>query len=172
MSKASTTASFSDQGLVKQRWSLMCWSAALVLGDFIAGPQYAVSIFFVLPVIWAAWHLGLVFACWLAVVFSLMRFGCNWWWGFPLDFSPAVINNVLRGIVLILVAILTERLAAQFRQMRQRMKRLEARLPVCQGCGLVQRRDGQWGRLDDDSALAESALKQLCPECEQKRYGV
>ncbi|HEY9250857.1 MAG TPA: hypothetical protein VIO38_17070 [Rariglobus sp.] len=157
----------------KRRWKVVGWSAGLVLLDFLSGPQYAFSVFFVLPVIWAAWYVGLAFSCWLGVGFCVLRFGCHWWWGFPFDFSPAVINNVLRGATFLLVAFLTERLAWQFRQMRQRMQRLEARLPVCPSCGLVCRKDGRWAPLDDNSELAaDRPLKTLCPDCEQKQYGV
>jgi hypothetical protein len=154
-------------------WRVLACSAALVAVDFATGPHYTLSVLFVLPVISAAWYQGLRFACALAVGLSVMRFLCNWGWGFPLDINPALINNVLRGITLLLVAFLTNQLAAQMHKIKRRQHRLELRLPVCPACGLACREDGQWIPLDETSRLSTTQPpRSLCPDCERKHYDV
>lgn len=154
-------------------WSVLVCSAILAGLDSAAGPYYAVSVFFVLPVIYAAWYQGFRFACLLAAGLSITRFLSNWAWGFPTSYETALVNNVLRALTLILVAFLTEQLASQMRALRRRQHQLESRLPVCPECGLVCRQDGQWLPLDDHSALSKTTPPgSLCPECERRGYDV
>ena len=152
-------------------WKIMAVCSALALADFLAGPHYAISVFFVLPVISAAWYQGLRFACAVGVGFSILRFLSHWYWGFPMEFNAAVVNNVLRSIALILVAILTDQLAAQMRKLGKREHQLEFHLPICPSCGIACRRDGEWGPLDDTTPLSTTTPpRTLCPDCEGKRY--
>lgn len=154
-------------------WVVLSASALLVSLDFIAGPLYAVSVFFVLPVIHAAWYQGLKFSCWLALALSILRFFCHWGWGFPFDLNPALVNNALRAVLLVLVAVLTDQLAAQMRKILERQRLLENRLPVCPHCGVACREDGQWLPLDAHSALSKTVTPgTLCPDCERRSYDV
>lgn len=154
-------------------WRVLTYSALLVAFDLVSGPQYAVSVFFVLPVIYAAWYQGFRFACGLAAGLSLMRFLSNWAWGFPMSYDTALVNNVLRAVSLILVAFLTEQLASQMRGLKTRQVRLESQLPICPECGLACRQDGRWVPLDDTSPLSKTTpARSLCPECERRNYDV
>ncbi|CAM3139849.1 DUF4118 domain-containing protein [Rariglobus hedericola] len=153
---------------------VLVYSALLVILDFVSGPQYAVSVFFVLPVIYAAWYQGFRFACFLAAGLSIMRFMSNWAWGFPMSHDTALVNNVLRAVTLILVAFLTEQLASQMRALKTRQERLESQLPICPECGLACRHDGQWVPLEDGTMNLSKTTppKSLCPECERRNYDV
>jgi len=152
-------------------WRLIACSAVLVALDFLLGPQYAISVFFVLPVISAAWYQGLRFACVLAATFSLMRFMSNWAWGFPMSMDTALVNNVMRAVTLMLVAFLTEQLASQMRKLKKRQALLEACLPVCPQCGVACRHDGQWLPIQHAQPLSTTTPPgSLCPECERKGY--
>ena len=129
--------------------------------------------FFVLPVISAAWYQGFRFACALAASLSIMRFTSNWAWGFPMSYDAALVTNVLRAGTLMLVAFLTEQLASQMRNLKKRLNQLEARLPVCPECGVACRHDGQWMPLDDVTPLSTTTPPgSLCPECERRGYDV
>ncbi|MET0261868.1 MAG: hypothetical protein ABW223_03140, partial [Rariglobus sp.] len=157
----------------RKPWRVLAFAAVLVAVDFIAGPQYSISVFFVLPVISAAWYQGFRFACVLALGLSVARFLCHWSWGFPVSLDIALVNNVMRGITLILVAFLTEQLAAQMRELRKRQQQLENRLPICPECGLACHANGQWLPLDDTSPLSKTTPpRSLCPECERRGYDV
>lgn len=152
-------------------WRVLACSAVLAGLDFASGPQYAVSVFFVLPVIYAAWYQGFRFACGLAAGLTFMRFLSNWAWGFPTSYETALVNNTLRALTLILVAFLTEQLASQMRAQKKRQLQLESHLPVCTECGLACRADGQWVPLDDASHLSKTTPPgSLCPDCDRRRY--
>jgi hypothetical protein len=152
-------------------WRLLASCAALVILDFVVGPLYAISVFFVLPVIYAAWHQGLRFACALAAGLTLLRFTNHWAWGFPTSIDTALANNLMRAATLMLVAFLTEQLASQMRTIKKRLTQLEARLPVCPECGIACVRDGQWLPLDDRTPLSTTTPPgSLCPECERRGY--
>lgn len=154
-------------------WRVLTCCAALVTLDFMAGPLYAISVFFVLPVIYAAWYHGLRFACTLAAALSVLRFTSNWAWGFPMSIDTALANNLMRAVTLMLVAFLTEQLASQMRSIKKRLGQLEARLPVCPECGVACSRDGQWIPLDERTPLSTTTPPgSLCPECERRGYDV
>lgn len=154
-------------------WRLLACCAALAVLDFAAGPLYAVSVFFVLPVIYAAWYHGLRFACGVAAGLGLLRFANNWAWGFPMSMDTALVNNVMRVVTLMLVAFLTEQLASQMRLIKRRLKQLEDRLPICPECGCACNRDGRWLPLDDTTPLSATTYpRSLCPECERRHYDV
>lgn len=120
---------------------LITVSLALLVIDFATGPLYIFATFFVLPVIWCAWFYGAGWGCILGLSFSVLRFLCHWVWGFPNDIHPAIVNNVLRGITLISVSLLTAWLAMQMRErermlllMGNQLRVLRQKLPICHVC--------------------------------------
>jgi hypothetical protein len=149
---------------------LIC-SALLAATDFAFGPAYTIPVFFVLPVIWVAWYHSFSSACVLALSLTVSRFLCHWAWGFPVDWDTALANNVMRGVTLILVAFLTQQLAAQLGAVRKRLQCLESLLPICPDCGLACHQDRQWLPVHDGAPLSTvTPPKTLCPDCERKRY--
>jgi hypothetical protein len=155
----------------QRSWRVLTCSAVLVATDFSFGPNYAVPVFFVLPVISAAWYQGFRFACGLALSLTILRFLCHWAWGFPVSWDTALVNNIMRGVMLISVAYLTDQLGAQMRAVTKRQHNLEALLPICPDCGLTCLENGQWMPLNSTSRFSTATPpKTFCPECSRKRY--
>lgn len=144
-------------------------SAALVAVDFYLGPVIQFPVLFVLPVMWAAWTAGIRFALGLALGLAAARFACHWWWGFPLSLTSAVVNNILRAATLMMVAVLAGNGAALVRNLRRRVAFLEARLAVCEDCGVIREADGMWRPIE---SAGRAPARVRCPRCEEKRYGL
>ncbi len=153
-----------------RRWPLLASSSVLVAIDFMLGPVFALPAFYVLPVIWAAWSIGLRFACALACALCLFRFTSHWIYGFPFDFSAAFVNNLFRSATFIAVACLTAHVAQKLRSQRARIAHLERNLPVCTSCSLIRDTDGRWLPVENFGSAARPR-EHLCPDCERRRYG-
>lgn len=167
-SNTATVSPVSEHAPRSLRAILLC-SITLVLVDFFLGPVIQFPVLFFLPVMWAAWRCGTRVAVTLALAFALMRFACHWYWGFPFDVTPAVINSVLRAAGLMAVAVVTANIAALTRNLKRRVALLEARLEVCGECGVVREADGSWMPLDHGHPPPRRHTR--CPSCEEKHYG-
>jgi len=87
-----------------------------------------------------------------------------------MDFMPAVVNNLMRFSVLIVVAYATARIAKLVRDLRHRVDQLERLLPVCRDCGMIRNEEGAWVPVH---SLPQTGLKSttICPACQDKNYG-
>lgn len=169
---SSTPYSFAEvrrHGSTRVVWQIFGLSLVLVSIDFYLGPVLQFPVLFVLPVMWGAWERGVRFGCGLALALAISRFVCHWFWDFPLDFTPAVVNNLLRAVGLVLVGVITGRVAGIVRDLRRRIVFLEARLTVCEECGVIREEDGRWVPLEDGPAPTRGRVR--CPRCEEKLYG-
>ncbi len=151
------------------RIAILATGAVLVGVDFYLGPMIQFPVLFVLPVMWAAWAHGMSFAILLSLGLATARFVCHWWWDFPLSLTAAVVNNVLRAAVLMVVAVLVANVGALVRNLRRRVAVLEARLSVCEDCGVIREEDGAWRPVEADARVFP---RVRCPRCEEKRYGL
>lgn len=163
-----TESPVSEHAPASLRAILLC-SVSLVLVDFFLGPVIQFPVLFFLPVMWAAWRCGTRVALTLALAFAVMRFACHWYWRFPFDVTPAVINSILRAAGLMAVAVVTANIAALVRNLKRRVALLEARLEVCGECGVIREADGRWMPLDSGHALPSRRTR--CPSCEERHYG-
>ncbi|WP_069961913.1 hypothetical protein [Lacunisphaera limnophila] len=146
----------------------MTLALVLMAVDFVLGPYIQFPVFFVVPVMLAAWHYNVAWAVLIALAMAGVRFLYHWYWNFPLEVMPATLNTVMRALVLILVAWATARTALLVRRLRKRVEELEAQLPVCKGCGVIRGEDGAW--VEVGSLPAKASLH--CPTCEEKQYGL
>jgi hypothetical protein len=149
---------------------IVLFAALLVVVDFVFGPYIQFPVFFVLPVMLAAWYCGAMLAVGLALALGLARFLCHWYWSFPMDFMPAIVNNVLRVIALLMVGYGTAFVSKTIRDLRKRVSVLEQQLPVCKDCGLIQTANGEWVPVESLEVKSEYAHTS-CPHCQDKRYG-
>ena len=150
-------------------WKVILLALVLLAVDFILGPYIQFPVFFVLPVILAAWLSGMRLAIILAVALAAIRLTFHWIWEFPSDFMPAVVNNLMRACVLLIVGYGTAKTAMHMKNLQKRVELLEKQLPVCSCCGLIRDGKGSWIPLND---LPPSDKSQaLCPRCEEKHYG-
>jgi hypothetical protein len=156
--------------MTRAQWSILVLVLILIAIDFVVGPYIQFPVFFVLPVMVAAWTTGVGWAFSLALFMAVARFFCHWYWDFPMDYMPAVVNNLMRFSVLIVVAYATARIAKLVRDLRQRVDQLERLLPVCRDCGLIRNEDGTWVPVNS-LQQATKISQTVCPHCEDKRYG-
>ena len=107
------------------------------------------------------------FAVGLAVVLSLTRFGFNFLWSPPWTFLDAVLIALFRGIVLVVVALLTVRVATLHRALVQRVRTLEGLLPICSHCKRIRDEHEKCKPLETYiSARSEAKFSHsIGPEC-------
>lgn len=141
-------------------------AVVLVFADLLAGPYVQFPVFFVIPVMLAAWSSGPTFALGMAMCLAFARFLCHWLWDFPMDLMPAVVNNLMRVTVLGILAYATAKTAQLIRSMRERIALLERQLPICPGCGLIRDKEGQWVLLESLPVVKEQ--KPRCTACEER----
>ena len=151
---------------ISTRGVIVLLALLLLVVDFWAGPDLGFPVFYVFPVMVAAWWQGFRLAAPLAVGMTLARFLFHWWWDFPDGIGTTAINNLLRCGALLLVAVLTELTARQNRLLRERVSKLERLLPLCESCDTVRAENGEWRTLD--AAAAQTPPRPRCPACAEK----
>lgn len=149
-------------------WKLLVLAAVLLVVDFCLGPYIQFPVFFVIPVMLIAWYYNTGWAVAVAVAMAVGRFAFHWYWKFPMEVMPAAVNTVMRGIILVLIAYVTASTALLVRRLRQRVADLEAQLPVCEDCGLIQSGEADWV----DAHELKPRGRCFCPTCEEKRYSL
>lgn len=149
--------------------------AALVLAlDFIAGPVILFPVFFIFPVVFAAWFSAPRYGYVLAILQPLVKFGFAF---FSRDLqgtlSVSVINLIIRIMVLLFIAYLVSRTAQQTRELAREIKLLEGILPICSFCKKIRDEHNEWQQME--AYLAEHSKADfthgVCPECAERHYG-
>ncbi|MDQ6656071.1 MAG: hypothetical protein M3Y80_09690, partial [Verrucomicrobiota bacterium] len=137
------------------------------------GPYIQFPIFFVLPVMLIASNSGLRWAGSLAVILCVIRFSFHFFWDTPWTVGVAVLNSVMYCSVLLVLAVVTARLAAQTRYLRTRVQTLEGILPICGFCKDIRDESGNWQRMESYVSKRSQAKFShgLCPKCAEKHYG-
>jgi hypothetical protein len=149
-------------------WKLLALTGALLVMDFGLGPYIQFPVFFVVPVMLTAWFYNTAWAVAVALILAGGRFLFHWYWQFPVEVMPAALNTVMRGLVFVVIAYVTASTAVLVRRLRGRISELEAQLPVCPECGLVQNDGSKWV----DAGVLPPKPRCLCPSCEERRYGM
>lgn len=142
------------------------FAVLFLAADFFAGPDIQFPITFIFPVALAAWHRGLRWGLFFAVAQPVARFAVYFYEVPPWPVSVAIINLLIRILVLCTFAWLV----AQTVQQRRRIAALEGLLPVCAWCGKIRDEKGSWQSLD--RYLFEHAeldfTHGICPDCQRK----
>jgi signal transduction histidine kinase len=152
-------------------WTILL-ALLVLLADYFTGPVLLFPIFYILPVMFAAWHRGLALALPLAVFMPLARVFFKYLWAVPyLEIYP-IINTIDRVIILMLLAFLTERVARQVRQLTREVEQLTGILPICAICKKI-RSNGQWVQIEQYiSERSEAEFTHgYCPVCAEKHFG-
>ena len=147
--------------------------AAATLGvDFLLGPYIAFPVFYVLPVMLAAWHHGPRLALAMAVAMPGVRLGYNHYWDVPWASFEAWINCGSRIAVLSTIAVLTARTAAQTRELAREVRMLEGLLPICSHCKRIRDEGNRWERLEQYISARSQArfTHSICPGCLHHHY--
>ena len=151
-----------------------CGLAIVALAaHYVMGSSVTFPFLFVVPIMLAAWHGTGAFAVALAVVMSLVRFVFFFFWPSPWTLREAVINAVIKGLVLVVIALLTARVAQQQRALLRRVKSLEGLLPICSFCKRIRDEHEEWKKLEVYIGAHTGAefTHAICPECMKQHYG-
>jgi len=141
---------------------------AILSLDFWAGPNVALSYFFLIPVVLAAHYNG---GCWgitLAIVLPLIRFCFHFAWDDPHSLWDSILNAAIRAGILVGAAFLVDRVRRQAREIRV----LRGNLPICMFCKKIRTADHRWRSME--AYITEHSEAQFshtfCPECGKKHY--
>ncbi len=149
-------------------------SAVILVADYLCGPELLFPIFFIVPVILAAWNCARRDAIGIAIILSAARFGAEFLRKSGSPFAPDLLNSVIRGLVLVGLAILVARVAQQNAQLARRVKQLEGLIPICAHCKRILDEEKHWTRLE--TYIMEHSAAEfthgVCPECAQVHYGL
>jgi K+-sensing histidine kinase KdpD len=162
-----------EQGLWNRAWFMLLMCAVLMMVDWEMIPLGVFPVVFIFPLMLVAWNRGLSLALVCALLLSLSRVIHHFLLSLkpqsPVDKADALISF----FVLVLLAVLTNLLARQSRQLRQRVQQLEGILPICAGCKAIRDENNQWIQLEG-YITAHSAARfshGFCPDCFKKYCG-
>ena len=128
---------------------------------------------YAVPVILAAWYSGKWAAIALATIVPLSRILLLIWpQSQPADFLPAVLATLLRGMLVLLVALWFARLADFERDLSRHVRVLEGLLPICAFCKSIRNETGRWERLESFiSRRSEAEFSHgICTTCGKAHY--
>lgn len=145
-----------------------------MVADYLCGPELLFPILFIFPVILAAWNCARRDAVGIAIFLSATRFGAEFLREPALPFMPDLLNSVIRGLVLVGLAVLVSRVAQQNAQLARRVKQLEGLIPICAHCKRILDEEKHWTRLE--TYIVEHSAAEfthgVCPECARVHYGL
>ena len=153
------------------------WWVALGAGmlwvDYLTFESANFPVFYVVPVILAAWYSGMWPALGLAIavpVFRLMFLVLPQ--SSPGQMTGVALATAFRGVVIAFLALWFARLAEFERSLERRVKILEGMLPICSYCKNIRNDKGDWERMEAYiSRRSEAEFSHgICPSCSQKHY--
>jgi K+-sensing histidine kinase KdpD len=147
--------------------------AVMLWIDYLTFESTNFPVFYVLPVILAAWYSGMWPALGLAIavpVFRLMFLVLPQ--SSPGQMASVALATALRGVVIGFLALWFARLAEFERSLQRRVKILEGMLPICAYCKNIRNDTGDWERMEAYiSRRSEAEFSHgICPSCSEKHY--
>lgn len=159
-------------GRIHPLWWVALGAATLAVDHFTAiAAQFPVG--YALPVIVAAWYSGTWPALSLAVAVPLVRIAFLLLpQSRPDEVTALVLEAVLRGVVVVFVALWFARLAELERNLQLRVNVLEGLLPICSFCKSIRNEAGEWERLETYISRRSDAQFShgVCPSCGNRHY--
>lgn len=157
---------------IKRTWLLILWvclGAAILVLDYVTGPNIAIAYFFLIPVVLAAQYHGRFLGIAMAIVLSLIRFCFHFAWDDRLSRWDNVLNAIIRTVILVGAAILIDRV----RRQTQEIRILRGILPICMFCKKIRTPEQQWQPIESYITKHSEAefSHTFCPECGKKYYG-
>jgi hypothetical protein len=150
----------------------VCLALLVLLADYFTGPALAFPILYIIPVMLAAWYSSFYLALSLAAFMPLIRVYFEFLWNISYLELHAVVNASTRIFILVLLAVLANRIARQMRQLAREVEQLTGLLPICAFCKKI-RSSGEWVQIEryiSDHSAAEFS-HGYCPECMAKHFG-
>jgi hypothetical protein len=148
-------------------------AAFLLAFDYAAGPGNPFPVVHVVPVALAAWYSGRWPAVTLAVTLPVAHIVfLIAVWRPPGPASTLVGITLLRGAVILVMALWFARLAEHERALNQHVQTLEGLLPICSFCKKIRNEAGEWERLERFISTRSDARfsHAFCPACIKEQY--
>jgi K+-sensing histidine kinase KdpD len=148
-------------------------AAALIWIDYATGPDVQFPALYVIPVSLAAWYSGRWPAVAMAVAMPLAHIlFLVAAWAPSTDLAAAIAATILRGAVILVMALWFARLAAHERALHRHVQRLEGLLPICCFCKSIRTQAGDWEPLESYiSKRSEAQFSHgFCPPCGKEHY--
>ena len=152
-------------------WGLV--GAAFVALDYFTGLADAMPALYVVPVTLAAWYSGRRPALLLAIALPLVHLG-------QAASSPSYAGSIaglalqylVRGSVVIVMALWFARLAEHERELHRHVDALEGLLSICAFCKKIRNEGGEWERLETFISRRSQAhfSHSVCPSCGTAHY--
>ncbi len=155
--------------ILRRRLTHVLLAVAILGVEYVSGAGVEFPIAFVIPVALASWFCTSRIGYTLAVIMPVIRLGFMYLWDNPVVLFPAIINLLIRVIVLWLIAYLTSKAARLTRE----VKVLEGLLPVCSYCKKIRDKTDAWQAME--TYISQRAdvdfTHSICPECTQIHFG-
>jgi hypothetical protein len=160
-----------------KRLLLLLWvvlSILILFIDYVTGPFIQFPFLFIVPVVFSTWYNGRAWGLGYAIVLPLIRLYFNTIWSIPWTMVEGSINALIRISVLLLLAYLVDKVAAQTKTKEKEVKLLEGLLPICASCKKIRDEKGEWQVLEAYITRHSQASFShgVCPDCAKTLYGV
>jgi len=152
------------------------WIAAGVLfaaGDYFTGLSNAFPAFYIVPVTLAAWYSGRRPALALAIGLPLVNLALSaWQWTPEASVARLLTTTMVRGSIVVVMALWFARLAEHERDLRRHVHTLEGLLSICAFCKKIRNEGGEWERLETFISKRSQAhfSHSVCPACGKAHY--
>ena len=140
-------------------------------GDYLTGPIPQFPVLFAIPAMLAAWYSGKWAAIGVAGTITAVRLVLWAAPGTPHALS-VVFWTLVRGAIIVVIALWFDRLAQFERGLRERVKALEGLLPICTFCKSIKNEQGAWEPFEGYISRRSTAefSHSLCPSCGKAHY--
>lgn len=162
----------------RKKLFLMIW---VVLGilfvavDYRMGPFIQFPFLYIIPVVASTWYSGRNIGLFLAGALPVCRLWFSlMWWDIPWGPWVAVVNGIIRFLILLLFVYLTDRVSRQTRRLEEELKILEGLLSVCSFCKRIQNKQKNWEPMEQYIAKRSRAQFShgVCADCAKREYGI
>ena len=151
-----------------------CFMLALAVlsVDYLTGPFIRFPIFYLLPIVFAAWLTGLPWGLAFAVAMPLVHLSFRRFWVTPFGFAHAAINCCILIAVFVSFAYLVNKVAIQKRELEKEVQTLRGILPICSFCKKIRNKDGIWEPIESYIIKRSEAefSHGVCPDCCKLHY--
>lgn len=160
-------------------WWWVGVAALLLWIDYITGLYNELPALYFIPVTLAAWYSGRRPALALAVAMPLIHLVFLLTVGTPAgspgslgSLTPLIATTLLRGAIIVVVALWFARLSEHEQELHRHVHTLEGLLPICAFCKNIRDEAGNWERLESFiSKRSEAQFSHgFCPSCQKAHY--
>ena len=157
-----------------RRWFWFALAALILVADYLCGPVLLFPIFFIFPVMLAAWNCARREAVFIAVSLTIARLAVTLFRDSPSLIAADLVNGLVRAVILVGLAGLVSRVAQQNAQLARRVKQLEGLIPICAHCTRILDEEKHWTRLETYIVEHSQAdfTHGICPDCARVYYGL